>query len=140
MTPQETDPVISMSVQESPAEVWVGSSLLQGRQWPASESEALSLAAYAWDLLKVTIIFITSTIVWPQVKQQGGNTAPPINGKYPYSDIIKKWTECLKSSIKAQRYMCFLMGIQLEPVWMVKGRAEEERSWFCQLQEQLGRE
>ena len=31
-----------------------------------------------WDLLKeVTIIFTTSTIVWPQVKQQGGNTAPP---------------------------------------------------------------
>ena len=27
------------------------------------------------------IIFITSTIVWPQVKQQGGNTAPPINSK-----------------------------------------------------------
>ena len=32
----------------------------------------------ARDLLKqVTIIFITSTIVWPQVKQQGGNTACP---------------------------------------------------------------
>ena len=30
----------------------------------------------AWDLLKeVAIIFITSTIIWPQVKQQGGNTA-----------------------------------------------------------------
>ena len=27
------------------------------------------------------IIFITSTIVWPQVKQQGGNRAPPINRK-----------------------------------------------------------
>ena len=26
-----------------------------------------------------TIIFINSTIVSPQVKQQGGNTAPPIN-------------------------------------------------------------
>ena len=34
----------------------------------------------AWGLLKeVTIIFITSTIVWPQVKQQGGNRALPIN-------------------------------------------------------------
>ena len=86
------------------------------------------------DLLKeVTIFFITSTIVWPQVKQQGGNTAPFINRNYPYSDIIKKWTECLKSSTKVQRYMCFLMGIQLEPVWMVKGRAEEERSWFIRV-------
>ena len=36
----------------------------------------------AWDLLKeVTIIFITSTIVWPQVRLQGGNAAPPFNRK-----------------------------------------------------------
>ena len=43
-----------------------------GWQWPATESGALSVVC-AWDLLKeVTIIFITSTIVWPQVKQQGG--------------------------------------------------------------------
>ena len=41
---------------------------------------ALSVEVHAWDLLKeVTIIFITSTIVWPQVKQQGGNRALPIN-------------------------------------------------------------
>ena len=34
---------------------------------------ALSVTMSAWDILKeVTIIFITSTIVWPQVKQQGG--------------------------------------------------------------------
>ena len=33
-----------------------------------------------WDLFKeVAIIFINSTIVWPQVKQQGGNTASTIN-------------------------------------------------------------
>ena len=60
-----------MSVQESQVEAWVGGGLLQ---------LALSVAVHAWDLLKeVTIIFITSTIVWPQVKQQGGNTAPSIN-------------------------------------------------------------
>ena len=53
-----------MSVQESPAEAWVGSSLLQG--WGA-----LSVVVCAWDLLKeVTIIFITSTIVWPQVNSR----------------------------------------------------------------------
>ena len=41
-----------------------------GQQRPAAWLGALSAA---WDLLKeVTIIFITSTIVWPQVKQQGG--------------------------------------------------------------------
>ena len=71
MTPQENDPNLPLSVQESPVE---------GQQWPAAGSEALSAAVPAWDLLKeVAFIFITSTIVWPQVKQQGGNTAPSIN-------------------------------------------------------------
>jgi len=41
---------------------------------------ALISAVYAWDVLKeVAIIFITSTIVRPQIKQQRGNTAPPMN-------------------------------------------------------------
>ena len=40
-----------------------------GRWWPAAGSGALSAAVHAWDLLKeVTFIFITSAIVWPQVK------------------------------------------------------------------------
>ena len=30
VTPQETDPDLPLSVQESPAEAWVGSGLLQG--------------------------------------------------------------------------------------------------------------
>ena len=56
-----------MSVQESQVEAWVGGGLLQ---------LALSVAVHAWDLWEeVTIIFITSTIVFPQVKQQRGNTA-----------------------------------------------------------------
>ena len=53
-----------------------------GWWWPAAESGALSAAVHAWKLLKeVAIIFITSTIVWLQVKQQEGNTAPSINTK-----------------------------------------------------------
>ena len=53
-----------------------------GLWWPASGSGALSVAVCAWDLLKeVTFIFITSTIVWPQVKQQEGNTPQPIKRK-----------------------------------------------------------
>ena len=63
MTPQETDPDMPMSVQESLAEAWVSSGLLQGQRHLLKE---------------VTIIFITSTTVWPQVKQQGGNTAPSV--------------------------------------------------------------
>ena len=53
-----------------------------GLRWPAAGSGALSAAVHAWDLLKeVAITFITSTIVWPQVRQQGGNIALPINKK-----------------------------------------------------------
>ena len=50
--------------------------------WPAAGSGARSVAVHALDLLKeVTIIFITSTIVWSQVKKQGGITIQTINSK-----------------------------------------------------------
>ena len=75
MTPKRTNPDMPMTVQET-------SSGGVGWWWPAPESEALSAAMHARNLLKeVAIIFITSTIVWPQVKQQGGNTPLPINRK-----------------------------------------------------------
>ena len=61
VTPQETDPDFPVSVQEYSIEMWVSGGLLQGQ-------EALSSAVPAGDLLKEVIIFITSTIVWPQVK------------------------------------------------------------------------
>ena len=62
MTPQETDPDLPMSVQESPVEVWVDGGLLPGLG-------ALRVAVPAWDLVKeVAIIYITSIIVWPQIK------------------------------------------------------------------------
>ena len=52
------------------------------QQWPATGSGVLSAAVHAWDILKeVVIIFITSTVVWPQVKQKGGNTALSIKRK-----------------------------------------------------------
>ena len=74
MTPQETDPDLPVSVQESPAEVWVDSGLLQ--------SAALNTTVCAQELLKeVATVFITSTIVWPQVRLQGGNTTLPFNRK-----------------------------------------------------------
>ena len=57
-----------MNVQEPPVEVCVHGGLLQCFR-------ALSAEVPALDLLKeVTIIYITSTIVWPQVKIQGGKT------------------------------------------------------------------
>ena len=77
MTPQETDPDLPVCVQESPQR--------PGPAVACFRYGALSVTVPAWDLLKeVTIIFITSTIVWshnqvgqtnkfPQV--MGGNTA-----------------------------------------------------------------
>ena len=60
VTPQETDPDLPMSVQESPAEVWVGVACCR-----VGGTECRSV----WDLLKeVAIVFITFTIVWTQVK------------------------------------------------------------------------
>ena len=81
VTPQEPGPDSSVSVQESLA--WVDGGLLQG---------ATECGSDAWELFKkVTIIFNTSSIVWHQVTQQGGTTAPsphpptpcpaPINSK-----------------------------------------------------------
>ena len=49
-----------------------------GWQWPTAVSEATRIAMRAWGLLKeVTIIFITSTIAWSQVKQQGETQPRP---------------------------------------------------------------
>ena len=45
--------------------------------WPAAGLEALSVAVHTWDLLKVTIIFITSTIVWPQANSRNGTQLQP---------------------------------------------------------------
>ena len=56
MAPQETDPDLPASIQETPVEVWVGGGLLQG--------QGQSAAVRAWDLLKeVAIVFITPTTV-----------------------------------------------------------------------------
>ena len=61
VTPQETDSDMTVSVQESGGDV--------GRRWPAAGLGALSVTVPVWDILKeVSIIFITSTILWPQVK------------------------------------------------------------------------
>ena len=74
MTPQETGPDLPVSVR----------SLRQrcGLAVACAGLGALSAAVGAWDLLKeVAIILITFTIVWSQVKEQGGNRALPINRK-----------------------------------------------------------
>ena len=49
-----------------------------GQQWPAAGLGALSIEVSAWDLLKeVTVIFITSTMVWPWVNNREGTQLRP---------------------------------------------------------------
>ena len=80
MTPQETDPDLPVSVQESLAEARVGGGLLQGL--------GMSAAVHARDFLKeVTIIFITSTIVWPQENTQKG-TQPHLSAENWIKDLL----------------------------------------------------
>ena len=46
--------------------------------WAAAGLGALSEVVHAWDLLKeITIIFIISTIVWPQVNSREGTQLHP---------------------------------------------------------------
>ena len=60
---------LACECQESLVEVWVDSSLLQGR---GTEYKSF------WRRMP---LLSTPTIVWPQARQQGENTAPPINRK-----------------------------------------------------------
>ena len=72
MTPKETDTELPVNVQESPEEAWV----------TTAGMGALNATVHAWELSKeLAIIFITSIMVWLQVKQHGGNTALPRNRK-----------------------------------------------------------
>ena len=66
MTSQETEPTLPVSAQESLAEAWVH---LQGHQVQQSRDPQGMLAQAL--LKEVTLI---PTIVWPQAKQQGGNS------------------------------------------------------------------
>ena len=99
VTPQQTDPDMCVSVQESLVEVWVGSGLLQG--W------GISLAVHVWDLLKEDmIIFITSTIVWPQVIYRGaprGTTPPWRSGAPPERSYPTSKERLLRGCWRAQR-------------------------------------
>ena len=79
VTPEETDPDLPGSVQESGGDV--------GWQWPAAGLGALSVAVPAWDLLKeFAIIFITPRIVSVQftsVAQSCQTLCNPMNCSTP---------------------------------------------------------
>ena len=72
MTPEETDADLPECPEVSSGGV--------GWQWPPAGLGALSVAVQAWDFLnEVTIIFITCTIVWPQINNREGTQPQPIN-------------------------------------------------------------
>ena len=49
-----------------------------GQWWPDTGLGARTVAIHAWDLSKeVAIIFLTSTIVWPQVNNREGTQLHP---------------------------------------------------------------
>ena len=64
VSPQETEPDISVSVQESLVEAWVNCGLLQS---PGTEYNSVCTSPFEGG--------------WPQAKLQGGNTAPPMSRK-----------------------------------------------------------
>ena len=62
MSPQETEPDLPVSVQKSPVEAWVDR---------GTEYNSAGVGPFEGGDLYPTIVL-------PQAKQQGGNTAPPI--------------------------------------------------------------
>ena len=81
MTPQETTQTCLWCPGVSSRDV--------GQPWTAAGLGALSVAVHAWNLLKeVTIIFITSTIVWPQVNKREG-TQPHSSTENCIKDLLR---------------------------------------------------
>ena len=76
VTTKETDPELPVSVQGSLVEAWVSVGGTAAG-WGVTEYSSVCRD----HLKEFTIVFISSTIVWSQVKQQGENTAPSINIK-----------------------------------------------------------
>ena len=74
MTPQETDPGLPRSAQESPAEAWVT---------VAAERSSASVGPSEG----VAFIFITSTVAWLQIKQQGGKQ-PCLSTENWFKDLL----------------------------------------------------
>ena len=81
VTPQETEPDLPVSVQESPVEVRVDSGLLRGQGHWIQQSWEPWVVCWHKSLKEVAITAITPTTVWPQ----GGNYRElPINRKLDY--------------------------------------------------------
>jgi len=72
---------LPVNVQEPLAEVWVDSGCHRVRDTDHSSLGKHGMLASVL-LKEVTITAIAPTILWPQTKLQGGNTATPISRKW----------------------------------------------------------
>ena len=91
-----------------------------GQQWPAARLGALSVAVHAWDFLKeLTIIFITSTIVRPQVNSRKGTQLHPSTENW-IKDLqsmalpIKTGSSFLSVSLSHQEVSISLLSLSIK--------------------------
>ena len=102
-----------------------------GLQWPAAVLGALSVAVYVWDLLKeVTIIFITSTIVWPQVNNRDDTTLMAESEEELKSLLIKVKVESEIVGLKLNIQKTKIMASGPITSWEIDGETVETVSDF----------
>ena len=95
-----------------------------GWQWPAVGLGALNTTVLAQVLLKE--FAITPTIVWPQARLQGGNTAPPINRK-----LDERCTECVPAHQNRPRFphsQSLPSGSFHKPLILIRQRADRMKT------------
>ena len=85
---------------------------------------AVSAAVHAWDLLKeVTIIFITSTIVWPQVNSRVGTHLHPSTDNW-IKDLLPRHQN--KTRFPLSQFI--LSGSFHKPLNLLHQRADNQKT------------
>ena len=83
-----------------------------GQWWPAAGLGAQSTAVHAWDPLKgTTIIFITSTIVWPQVNNRKGTQPHPSTENWIKDLLSKAHPQFIRQTIRSNPLNLFSLPL-----------------------------
>ena len=98
-----------------------------GQQWPAAGLGALSVAVHAWDLLKevplsLTIIFITSTTVCPQVNKREETQFHPLTENW-IKDLLSM-AQSIRTRPSFPLSQSFPSGSFHKPLTILHQRAE----------------
>ena len=98
-----------------------------GQQWPAAGLGALSVAVHAWDLLKevplsLTIIFITSTTVCPQVNKREETQFHPLTENW-IKDLLSE-AQSIRTRPSFLLSQSFPSGSFHKPLTILHQRAE----------------